>query len=80
MLRFLIRLLLWNPHTLQRDLTTKSLYIIRAVSHFYGTKFGIWVLKPSDIVRRWAVQLTLFQPGAQIMPITLLLAHPDLKV
>ena len=35
MLRFLIRLLLWYPHTLQPDLTTKSLYISRAVSHFF---------------------------------------------
>ena len=26
-----------------------------------------------------AASLTLFQPGGQIMPTTLLLAHPDLK-
>ena len=29
--------------------------------------------------RNFGVQLTLLQPGGQIMPTTLLLAHPDLK-
>ena len=29
--------------------------------------------------RNLGVQLTLFQPGGQIVPTTLLLAHPDLK-
>ena len=38
----------------------------------------------SDAASGWAgwalgVQLTLLQPGGQIMPTTLLLAHPDLK-
>ena len=33
-------------------------------------------LKPT---RKLGVQLTLLQPGGQIMPTTLLLAHPDLK-
>ena len=28
---------------------------------------------------RMGFQLTLFQPGEQIMPTTLLLAHPELK-
>ena len=34
-------------------------------------------LKPTQNL---GVQLTLLQPGGQIMPATLLLAHPDLKI
>ena len=33
----------------------------------------------SAAARNLGVQLTLLQPGGQIMPTTLLLAHPDLK-
>jgi hypothetical protein len=49
-----------------------------------GEKEKIEVLSCSDAISRWAgwdlgFQLTLFQPGRQIMPTTLMLAHPDLK-
>ena len=48
--------------------------------HIRTCQFGNF----SDAASGWAgwalgVQLTLLQPGGQIMPTTLLLAHPDLK-
>ena len=40
---------------------------------FFGPHSGF------EPTRNLGVQLTLLQPGGQIMPTALLLAHPDLK-
>ena len=40
-----------------------------------GTRRGRWSTQPSDFL---TYQLTLSQPGEQIMPLTLLVALPDL--
>ena len=47
-------------------------------------RYVLNIMQYSDAASGWAgwnlgVQLTLLQPGGQIMPNTLLLAHPDLK-
>jgi len=56
------------------SLTEAELTSLEAVTVYVTT------VMPLVVGRNFGVQLTKLQPGGQIMPNTLLLAHPDLKI